>query len=94
MRKSARRSFDVGRLVCPACGLGEIQTRGTAIARCDECERPVDGPVLETLLQIVALPDALGSHACDCGHPEMRRLPGGIFRCPACCSEVLPVEIL
>jgi len=34
--------------------------------------------VLEALRQIISLPDALGSHACEeCGHPEMRRLPDG-----------------
>lgn len=92
MRDSAHRSFDVGHLVCPACGAGELRARGTAIIRCEDCFQPVDGTVLQTLLQIVALPDALGRHACDCGHPEMRRLPGGIFRCPACRSEVLPVD--
>jgi uncharacterized Zn finger protein (UPF0148 family) len=46
---------------------------------------------MATLQQIVALPDALGEHACECGHPEMRRLPDGTFHCPACGSEVLPI---
>lgn len=92
MKHSPRRSLDVSRLICPDCGSGELQTRGTALVRCSHCDQAVDRTVLETLLEIVALPDALGSHACDCGHPEMRRLPGGVFRCPACCSEVLPVE--
>jgi hypothetical protein len=46
--------------------------------------------MLLTLHQIVALPDALGRHACDCGHPEMRLLPDGVYWCPACGSEVLP----
>lgn len=90
MKRSARRSFDVGSLVCPACGVGELMTRGTAVVRCDRCEQPVAGAVLETLLQIVALPDALGRHACDCGHPEMSLLPDGLFRCPACGLEVSP----
>ena len=48
--------------------------------------------MLETLRQIIALPDMLGSHACDCGHPEMRLLPDGIYHCPACGAEVVPVE--
>ena len=30
--------------------------------------------MLLTLEQIIALPDALGRHACECGHPEMSRL--------------------
>jgi hypothetical protein len=47
--------------------------------------------MLETLCQITALPDALGSHACECGHPQMRCLPDGVFHCPACGSEVLPL---
>jgi hypothetical protein len=42
-----------------------------------------------TLEQIAVLPDALGAHACESGHPEMRRLPDGVFHCPACGSEVL-----
>lgn len=92
MKRSARRSFDVGSLVCPACGDGELQSRGTAFVRCGRCEETVDVTVIQVLLEIVALPDALGRHACDCGHPEMRRLPGGIYRCPACCAEILPVE--
>lgn len=33
--------------------------------------------VLEALRQIVALPEVVGAHACECGHPEMRRLPTG-----------------
>ena len=48
--------------------------------------------MLETLQQIKSLPEGLGGHACECGHPEMRRLPDGIFHCPACGSEVLPLE--
>jgi hypothetical protein len=49
--------------------------------------------MLGALRQIVALPDALGKHACEeCGHPEMRLLPDGTFHCPACRSEVLPSD--
>jgi hypothetical protein len=48
--------------------------------------------MLETLRRIPALPDALGSHACEeCGHPEMRLLPDGTFHYPAYRSEVFPV---
>jgi hypothetical protein len=50
------------------------------------------GSTLETLRDIIGLPDTLGAHACECGHPEMRELPGGVFHCPACGSEVLPTE--
>jgi hypothetical protein len=49
--------------------------------------------MFRTLEQIAALPDALGAHACECGHPEMRRLPDGVYHCPGCGSEVLPTEI-
>jgi hypothetical protein len=49
--------------------------------------------MLGTLRGISTLPDALGKHACEeCGHPEMRRLPDGVFHCPACRSEVLPSD--
>ena len=46
--------------------------------------------MLETLRRISTLPNALGRHACECGHPEMRCLPDGTYHCPACGSEVLP----
>ncbi len=50
--------------------------------------------MLETLREISKLPGSLGSHACDCGHPEMRRLPDSVFHCPACGAEVLPIEAM
>ncbi|MBA2442072.1 MAG: hypothetical protein H0V53_06655 [Rubrobacter sp.] len=90
MRGSTRRSFDARHLVCPVCGAGELTARGARV-ECASCEQTVDGELLEVLRQIVALPDAVGSHACECGHPEMRRLPDGVFWCPACGSEVLPI---
>jgi hypothetical protein len=46
-------------------------------------------PHCEAGVQIIALADALGRHACECGHPEMRRLPDGVFHYPACGSEVI-----
>jgi hypothetical protein len=64
-------------LVCPVCGYGAL------------C---LGGGIVGTLKQIVALPDAMGKHACECGHPEMRSLPDGTFYCPACRSEVVPTE--
>ena len=52
---------------------------------------PLLGSLLETLREVVGLPDALGSHACEeCAHPEMRLLPDGVYHCPACGSEVVP----
>jgi hypothetical protein len=69
---------------------------GVASSRLEGTTRPgailvaAASRVLRTLEQIVALPDALGEHACECGHPEMRHLPGGVFHCPACGSEVVP----
>ena len=50
--------------------------------------------MLLTLEQIIALPDAWGKHACECGHPEMRRLPDGMFHCPSCGAEVFPIEAI
>jgi ribosomal protein L37AE/L43A len=47
---------------------------------------------LRTLEQIASLPEVLGKHACECGHPEMRRLPDGVFHCPACGLEVVSLE--
>ena len=52
--------------------------------------RVLGGDLLRTLIRIRALPDAMGRQACECGHPEMRRLPDGVFLCPACRAEVTP----
>jgi ribosomal protein L37AE/L43A len=79
-------------LVCPVCEAGELQPYGGEYARCSSCGRILGVSMLLTLEQMVALADALGKHACECGHPEMRRLPDGAFHCPSCGSEVLPIE--
>jgi len=81
-------------LVCPACGYGALCAQGP-LSRSPDCEYcccTFDGAIVETLKQIVALSDAMGKHACECGHPEMRSLPDGTFHCPACRSEVVPTE--
>ena len=77
--------------VCPLCEMSELHHYGS-LARCDSCGRAVEEDVLTTLEQIAALPDAIGNHACECGHPEMRRLPDGVFHCPACGAEVIPAN--
>jgi transcription elongation factor Elf1 len=81
-----------GRFLCPTCGSGELRTQGLPppLVECDSCGCAFYFSVLRTLEQIVALPDTIGEHACECGHPEMRLLPDGMFHCPACRSEVLP----
>jgi hypothetical protein len=82
------------RLVCPACGHGPLRSRGlfSRSADCESCCRAFDDATVGTLEQIAALPDALGEHACECGHPYMRSLPDGTFHCPACRSEVVAAE--
>ena len=81
------------RLACPFCESGELLSLGQGFARCDSCGMPLVGSALETLREIVGLPDTMGAHPCECGHPEMRRLPDGVFHCPACRSEVLPIQV-
>jgi ribosomal protein L37AE/L43A len=79
-------------LVCPHCERYELKACTNDSARCPSCGVLVSGAMLRTLRQVAALPDALGSHPCEeCGHPEMRHLPDGVFHCPACRSEVLPL---
>ena len=80
-------------IVCPFCESGWLLQLGPGFARCVTCALPLLGSALETLREIVGLPDALGTHPCECGHPEMRRLPDGVYHCPACRSEVLPAEV-
>jgi hypothetical protein len=60
------------RLTCPLCERGLLYLLGTGFARCSYCGMPLIGSALETLREVVALPDSLGSHPCECGHPEMR----------------------
>jgi hypothetical protein len=63
------------------------------MTRCNDCGCALSKDALEIIRQIAALPDAVGDHACECSHPEMRLLPNGIYRCPACGSEILPSEL-
>jgi ribosomal protein L37AE/L43A len=79
-------------LVCPLCEVSCLRPSGRDSMGCEACGGSLSGAMLETLRQISVLPDALGSHACECGHPEMRLLPDGVFHCPACGSEVLPID--
>jgi hypothetical protein len=77
--------------VCPLCEASKLYSSGQDSMRCRSCGAHLQGAMLETLRCISALPDALGSHACECGHPEMRLLPDDTLHCPACGSEVLPI---
>jgi hypothetical protein len=79
-------------LICPLCEVGELYPSGHGSTCCESCAGCLSGAMLETLRQITALPDALGSHACECDHPEMRLLPDKTYHCPACGSEVVPLE--
>src|SRR3712207_4507123 len=93
MKTPSRRISRPRHIVCPGCGSGELWPREPEVASCDSCGLTVGGTIFRTLEQIAALPDALGVHACEeCGHPEMRRLPDGVYHCPACGSEVLPTK--
>ena len=94
MRVSSGTLATVHHINCPFCEAGELTFLGVGFARCPSCGLPLVGSVLETLQEIVGLPDALGAHPCECGHPEMRVLPDGVFHCPSCASEVLPSEAL
>ena len=93
--RSRTTTSRAGHLVCPACGCGTLRPRRllSRRAECEFCEGVFDTLIVRTLKQIVALPDALGKHPCECGYPEMRYLPDGVFHCPACRSEVLPLSI-
>jgi ribosomal protein L37AE/L43A len=79
-------------LRCPFCEVYELESLGDNSARCKSCRSLLAGALLETLHEIAELPDALGRHPCECGHPEMRRLPDEVYWCPACGSEVLPIS--
>jgi len=82
---------DFHRFICPSCEAHEMQPNGRDSVLCPHCGH-LGRVFLNTLREISALPDAMGAHACECGHPEMRRLPDGVYRCPACGLEVLPIS--
>ena len=92
MKKLAYISSTANSIICPCCGIDELERSAEGVARCRRCDRSISTRVLKTFEQIVSLPDVFGSHACDCGHPEMRRLADGIMWCPGCGSEVLPIS--
>jgi ribosomal protein L37AE/L43A len=81
-----------GSLICPLCEAAQLRPLGHHSVRCESCGGSLSEAMLKTLRQITHLPDAQGSHACECGHPEMRLLPDGVFYCPSCGSEVVPIE--
>jgi ribosomal protein L37AE/L43A len=82
-------------IICPLCEAEALRSGDQQNGvRCPVCGYAPGRSVLEALRQIISLPDALGSHACEeCGHPEMRHLPDGVAHCPACGSEVLPTRV-
>jgi ribosomal protein L37AE/L43A len=92
VKKLTNISSTTNSIICPCCGIGELERSANGVARCNRCDRPISTQVLEALEQILSLPDAIGSHACECGHPEMRRLADGVLWCPGCGSEVLPLS--
>ena len=75
MRGSPRAVSTPESTVCPMCEVGRLAPRGSVPVRCGSCGSIVSGTILGILRRIIALPVALGAHACECGHPEMRRLP-------------------
>src|SRR5215213_9797844 len=89
--KGSSPASRAGALICPLCETGELRCSSHQAARCEFCGASSSGAMSQALLEITSLPEALGPHACECGHPRMRLLPDGIFHCPACGSEVLPV---
>jgi ribosomal protein L37AE/L43A len=83
---------ETSHLTCPFCESSTLKDFGRNSVRCQSCGGLLGGDFLQTLRGIVGLPDTVGQHACECGHPEMRLLPDGVYRCPACGSEVLPLS--
>jgi hypothetical protein len=69
-----------GSLVCPFCEVGELESTGRN-ARCNSCGRVASRLILETLRQLITLPESLGTHACESGHPRC-------VVCPTECSTV------
>lgn len=70
-------------IICPSCEAGELSPSGHNGIQCSLCGYAPSHSVLEALQEIITLPDALGSHACEeRGHPEMRCLADGVSHWP------------
>ena len=55
-------------MVCPGCGCGQLQPPRSFLSRlaeCDRCRRAFDKTIVETLKQIVTLPESSGEHSCE-----------------------------
>jgi ribosomal protein L37AE/L43A len=76
VKKLTYTSSNTYSIICPCCGIDELERSAGGVVRCTRCDHRVSAQVLKTLEQIVSLPDAVGSHA--------------IMWCPGCGSEVLP----
>jgi hypothetical protein len=72
VKKQTYTSSNTYSIICPCCGINELERSAAGVVGCSRCDRPISIQVLKTLEQIVSLPDAIGSHACECSHPEMR----------------------
>lgn len=79
-------------LVCPPCEVSRLRPSGRGTSRCESCGATFEEAFPRLLNQIVGLPDVMRRHACECGHPEMRHLPDGTYHCPACGSEIVPID--
>jgi hypothetical protein len=91
MNKSTPRSRS-SFLDCPSCERGTLRPPAHDSMRCDFCSGSLSGAMLQVFRQITELPDAIGAHACECGHPQMRLLPDGTRHCPSCGLEVVPID--
>jgi hypothetical protein len=90
--KGSSLESGAGSLICPLCEAAQLRSFGHHSVRCESCGGSLSEAMLKTLRQITNLSDALGSHACECGHPVMRRLPDNTRHCPSCGTEVVPIE--
>ena len=63
VKKQTNTSSNANSIICPCCGINELERGDEGAARCTRCDRLISTQVLETLEQIASLPDAIGSHA-------------------------------
>lgn len=82
-------------LCCPFCEEYDLEPFGHNAGGCPSCGIVLSGALLETLRQISEVSDLASPPACECGYPQMRYLPDGVYWvywCPSCGSEALPIS--
>ena len=61
MKKLSNISSTTNSIICPCCGINELERSANGVARCNRCDRPISKQMLETIEQIPPCPMPSGA---------------------------------